>query len=147
MSGRGLLGKWGPNLANDHIITRWKLNENGSRVERQSKPVLEFVALRRAADKKWALPGGFARKVSWLYGYILPAHLTCTQDGILPIMRKAFGLTEESIGSNDELKELEEMLKTQGTDVFKGYMDDPRNTVNHSCRRCGAHALIGQLLG
>eukprot|EP00050_Salpingoeca_kvevrii_P012016 m.19842 g.19842 ORF g.19842 m.19842 type:complete len:193 (+) comp3780_c0_seq2:57-635(+) len=103
----------GPNRAEDQIITRWKINKNGSRVERQGKPVLEFVAIRRADDHKWALPGGFVR-----------------QNGVLPIMRKAFGLEESTTADDEELREVEEMLKTRGETVFSGFMDDPRNTDN-----------------
>jgi hypothetical protein len=43
--------------------SRWKRDENGAIVYRRlnvyerSKPVLEFVAIRRCDTKQWALPG------------------------------------------------------------------------------------------
>lgn len=29
ISGRGVLGRWGPNHAADPVVTRWKRHENG----------------------------------------------------------------------------------------------------------------------
>lgn len=57
MIGRGELGKWGVNHAVDPIVTRWKRNHDGAVIERDGKPVLEFVAIYRPHDKIWALPG------------------------------------------------------------------------------------------
>ena len=49
VSGRGVLGKWGPNHAADPVVTRWKLNELGEKVvhETSGKPILEFVCIQR----------------------------------------------------------------------------------------------------
>ena len=57
MTGRGLLGKWGPNHAADPIVTRWKTDSNGERVMVDGKPCLEFVAIKRKDTGEWALPG------------------------------------------------------------------------------------------
>ena len=57
MIGRGLLGKWGPNHAADPVVTRWKKNSGGETVIVDSKPCLEFVAIKRKDTGEWALPG------------------------------------------------------------------------------------------
>lgn len=57
MTGRGLLGKWGPNHAADPIVTRWKKDSEGKRVMVDGKPCLEFVAIKRKDTGEWAIPG------------------------------------------------------------------------------------------
>ena len=51
MTGRGLLGKWGPNHAADPIVTRWSDDVISG------KRVLEFVAIKRRDTGEWAIPG------------------------------------------------------------------------------------------
>ena len=62
LSGRGVLGKWGPNHAADPVVTRWKRLDNGSgekKVDESSgRPVLEFVCIQRRDTGVWAIPGG-----------------------------------------------------------------------------------------
>lgn len=50
MSGRGLLGKWGPNHAADPIVTRINPFEEGNK--------LQMVAILRRDTQEWAIPGG-----------------------------------------------------------------------------------------
>jgi hypothetical protein len=57
LTGRGLLGRWGPNFAADPIITRWKRDAGNKPVYMEGKKVLEFVAVERTDSKQWALPG------------------------------------------------------------------------------------------
>lgn len=47
MTGRGLLGKWGPNHAGDPIVTR--INDSGN---------YEIVLIQRKDTDEWAIPGG-----------------------------------------------------------------------------------------
>ena len=60
LSGRGVLGKWGPNHAADPVVTRWSKAENGARKveEATGRPVLEFVCIQRRDTGLWAIPGG-----------------------------------------------------------------------------------------
>ena len=60
LTGRGVLGKWGPNHAADPVVTRWKLENTGHRriQENTGKPVLEFVCIQRRDSGVWAIPGG-----------------------------------------------------------------------------------------
>ncbi|GMS84387.1 hypothetical protein PENTCL1PPCAC_6562, partial [Pristionchus entomophagus] len=46
MSGRGILGRWGPNHAADPIVSRTKEGR------------LQFVAIKRTDTGEWAIPGG-----------------------------------------------------------------------------------------
>ena len=57
--GRGLLGRWGPNHAADPILTRWSKDEFGNKIcnKDSQKPILQFVAIERAHEKEWAIPG------------------------------------------------------------------------------------------
>ncbi|MGA7826198.1 MAG: NUDIX domain-containing protein [Geobacteraceae bacterium] len=52
ISGRGLLGKWGPNYAADPIITR---------INRPSG-TMEMLAIQRKDNGQWAIPGGMVDK-------------------------------------------------------------------------------------
>lgn len=83
MTGRGLLGRFGPNHAADPIVTRyavyvdmyfdanrwyvrfivltscdfrWKMTSSGALIE-NGKKVLEFVAIQRKDNQEWAIPG------------------------------------------------------------------------------------------
>lgn len=57
ISGRGLLGRYGPNHAADPVVTRWKRDELGKQEKKHGLPVLEFVAVLREDTKEWAIPG------------------------------------------------------------------------------------------
>jgi len=59
ISGRGYLGRWGPNHAADPIVTRWKKDPSSNEtVQIKGHPVLQFVAILRGDCKEWAIPGG-----------------------------------------------------------------------------------------
>ncbi|WAR03096.1 NUDT9-like protein [Mya arenaria] len=117
--GRGTLGKWGPNHAADPIVTRWQRDSNNEIVKQDGKPVLEFVAVQRRDNGEWALPGGMVDA-----GENRTATLT-----------REFG--EEALNSIDATPErkaqiqklLTEFFKN-GKTIYKGYVDDPRNTDN-----------------
>ncbi|CAF3081044.1 unnamed protein product [Rotaria sp. Silwood2] len=53
LSGRGLLGRWGPNHAGDPIVTRWAENEHDDK-----KKVLQIILICRKDTGELALPGG-----------------------------------------------------------------------------------------
>ena len=58
ITGRGLLGKWGPNHAADPVVTRWKRNINGDKLKgSEGKCILQFVAIQRLDTGEWAIPG------------------------------------------------------------------------------------------
>ncbi len=47
MTGRGSLGRWGPNHIADAIVTRYLRNGNGDVIFRCGKPVIEFLAYQQ----------------------------------------------------------------------------------------------------
>ena len=50
VSGRGLLGRWGPNHAADPVVTRW--------AKGRKEKVLEIILISRRDSGDLALPGG-----------------------------------------------------------------------------------------
>jgi hypothetical protein len=50
VSGRGLLGHWGPNHAGDPVVTRWAKNTK--------EKILEIILVKRKDTGELALPGG-----------------------------------------------------------------------------------------
>lgn len=121
ITGRGLLGRWGPNHAADPIVTRWKRNEDNSVVthDSTSKSILQFVGIKRRDSGEWAIPGGM----------VDPGEMVSIT------LRREF--MEEAMNSlqkrPDELKKAEESIEAffeHGEEIYKGYVDDPRNTDN-----------------
>lgn len=122
ISGRGLLGKWGPNHAADPIVTRWKRDAQGNQLkagsdESNQKPILEFVAIQRRDNHEWAIPGGMVDNGE---------HISLT-------LKREFG--EEAMnsiqeGERESTKKLIDELFHGGDVIYKGYVDDPRNTDN-----------------
>lgn len=117
VKGRGILGKWGPNQAADPIVTR---------CDPKTK-VLQFVAIKRKDNGQWAIPGG----------------MVDDGDNVSATLKKEFG--EEALASTEKLKdesdeafnarkakikEVTQKIFKKGDIVYKGYVDDPRNTDN-----------------
>jgi ADP-ribose pyrophosphatase len=127
MCGRGLLGKWGANHAADPIVTRW--------VDRDGTWVLQLVVIKRKDTGAWALPGGMV------------------DDGetVSETVRREFG--EEAanqptaalqVQCNRLLDELFAPSPTKShpstsREVYRGYVDDPRNTDNSWMETCVMH--------
>ena len=108
MKGRGLLGKWGPNHAADPIVTRY---------DPEREYVLQMVAIRRRDTSEWAIPGG----------------MVDMGEAVSVTVRREF--TEEAGAIADEEKKalflsLADDLFASGEVVYRGYVDDPRNTDN-----------------
>jgi len=121
ISGRGVLGRWGPNHAADPIVTRWKRNSEGDVVKDNSsgKNKLEFVSIQRRDNGEWAIPGGMVdpgEKVS----------TTVKRE----FMEEALDSTGSASKNLAELKQMVEDFFAGGDVVYKGYVDDPRNTDN-----------------
>lgn len=53
MSGRGSLGRWGPNHAGDPVVTRWARTHQDVR-----RKILEIILISRKDSGDLALPGG-----------------------------------------------------------------------------------------
>lgn len=108
ISERGKLGKWGPNLAADPIVTRF--HPPGS-------SQVQVVAIKRRDTGLWALPGG----------------MVDAGEKVSTTLRREFA--EEAAASESEEEKsafaaLVNELFRDGNLVYRGYVDDPRNTDN-----------------
>ena len=123
-SGRGDLGRWGPNHEAFVCITRWAKNSDGKFFYRNDQPVLECILVHRKDDGKLAFPGGFI-----LPGEdIAQAARRCTAE-------KALGGFESSTVSADAVNTSVGAIfgnsSTGGENVLaNGIVDDKRNTDN-----------------
>nr|XP_003706314.2 PREDICTED: ADP-ribose pyrophosphatase, mitochondrial [Megachile rotundata] len=119
--GRGLLGRWGPNHAADPIVTRWKRNTTGATVidKNTQKPVLQFVAIQRRDSGEWAIPGGMVDP-----GETISATLK------REFMEEAMNSLEKSQEEKAEMEKSINEFFEKGEEMYKGYVDDPRNTDN-----------------
>jgi len=118
LRGRGCLGRWGPNHAADPIVTRWKRSELGTVIKSKvDLPILQFVAIQRRDCKEWAIPGGMVDPGENVSATLLREFL------------------EEALNNLQQSHaEAEETLKrffSKGIEIYKGPVDDPRNT-DHS---------------
>nr|XP_053628407.1 ADP-ribose pyrophosphatase, mitochondrial-like [Cherax quadricarinatus] len=119
IAGRGALGRWGPNHAADPIVTRWKIYDNEVAHGETGKPILQFVCIQRRDSGEWAIPGGM----------VDPGERVSTT-----LMRE---FQEEALNclemTHEQKKQTEDKLKNffqGGEEVYRGYVDDPRNTDN-----------------
>ncbi|CAF1206838.1 unnamed protein product [Didymodactylos carnosus] len=105
MAMRGLLGRWGPNHP---VVTRWAKTGN-------KKNILEFIGIKRKDTGEIALPGG----------------MVDPGESISSTLRREF--EEEAMNSLETAPHLRQnidaLMKKQHT-IYKGYVDDPRNTDN-----------------
>ena len=121
VTGRGLLGRWGPNHAADPVVTRWKQDDKGQKVlhATSKKPILQFVAIKRIDTGEWAVPGGMVE----------------VGDSVSRTLKKEFGeealntMTMDKKQQKEVGKQVTELFK-KGNVLYKGYVDDPRNTDN-----------------
>ncbi|NWU97559.1 TRPM2 protein, partial [Upupa epops] len=105
LQGRGRLHCFGPNHALHPVVTRWRRNMDGSVIRKSLKKMLEVLVAQYPMSDVWALPGGSLEP-----GETLPLKLKW-------ILRREFW------------PQFQTLLK-HGTEVHKGYLDDPRNTDN-----------------
>ncbi|XP_075793428.1 transient receptor potential cation channel subfamily M member 2 isoform X2 [Pelodiscus sinensis] len=105
LRGRGHLRCFGPNHALHPVVTRWRRNMDGSIYRKSLKKTLEVLVVKFPSSDLWALPGGCLEP-----GESLPGKLR-------RVLRR-------------ELWPQFQTLLAHGTEVHRGYMDDPRNTDN-----------------
>nr|XP_035138985.2 transient receptor potential cation channel subfamily M member 2 isoform X5 [Callithrix jacchus] len=105
LRGRGSLSCFGPNHALHPVVTRWKRNEDGAICRKSIKKMLEVLVVKLPLSEHWSLPGGSREP-----GETLPRKL-------------------KQILRQEHWPSFEKLLK-HGSEVYKGYVDDPRNTDN-----------------
>jgi len=117
LRGRGLLGRYGPNHAADPIISRWERDEDGHVREIDGKPVLQFIAIKRNDTGDWAIPGG----------------MVDPGERFTKTLKREFleevELNFENTTDKESIKnKIDDFLKFDGVEIFRGYCDDYRNT-------------------
>lgn len=117
LRGRGVLGRFGPNHAADPIVTKWKRDGNGEVImSKKGLPLLEMCIIKRHDCGEWAIPGG----------------MVDPGESVSQTLKREF--TEEALnGNNSEelVKVLDEFFSPEnGTEIYRNYVDDPRNTDN-----------------
>lgn len=122
VTGRGLLGRWGPNHAADPIVTRWKVDAKGTKIQHSvsKRPILQFVSIKRKDCGEWAIPGGMVdpgEQVS------LTLQREFSEEALNTLSMPA----AEKAKLHDRIVKL---FSAPGFEVYKGYVDDPRNTDN-----------------
>ena len=127
MSGRGLLGKWGPNHAADPIVTRI--------VEVDGEKVIQMVAILRKDTGAWAIPGGMVDE----------------GETVSVTLKREFGEETGNFSgkAKDRFVELKEKLfaPDKAKLVYQGYVDDPRNTDNAWMETTAVHYHCTEELG
>ncbi|KAB7496574.1 ADP-ribose pyrophosphatase, mitochondrial [Armadillidium nasatum] len=121
ITGRGCLGRWGPNHAADPVVTRWKVDASGNFEANgeSSKKILQFVSIKRRDCGEWAIPGGM----------VDPGEKV-TSTLLREFMEEAMNSLEmNDVEIQNTEKELKELFD-KGNEIYSGYVDDPRNTDN-----------------
>lgn len=117
--GRGLLGRWGPNHAADPIVTRWKMVDNKKVKGEDGRNILQFISIQRHDTGDWALPGGMVDP-----GEVVPTTLQ------REFSEEALNIEHMTPEEKDKLnKNLKELFQN-GKEIYRGYVDDIRNTDN-----------------
>uniref|UniRef100_A0A8C6JT45 ADP-ribose pyrophosphatase, mitochondrial n=3 Tax=Melopsittacus undulatus TaxID=13146 RepID=A0A8C6JT45_MELUD len=122
LTGRGLLGRWGPNHAADPVVTRWKRDGSGNKIAHPvtGRNILQFVAIKRRDCGEWAIPGGMVDP-----GEKISATLKREFE------EEALNSLQKSPEEKAELgKQLHKLFSQEHFVVYRGYVDDPRNTDN-----------------
>ncbi|KAK9752592.1 NUDIX domain [Popillia japonica] len=132
ISGRGTLGRWGPNHAADPIVTRWKMDDGVKILHHKTNlPILQFCAIQRRDNNEWAIPGGMVDP-----GETVTATLKreFQEEALNSLEANAEQLEKDRNLVADFFKEGTEVYRAdffkEGTEVYRGYVDDPRNTDN-----------------
>ena len=149
LRGRGPLGKWGPNLAADPVVTRYEPQSGRLQVlahQRQfcalghavtGRPTfsplsecLQVLAVERSDTDEWALPGGFVKLGASVAFENETQQKERTQQEERTAMKESFVNKAIQKGFTDDTKAKIDKLFEEGTDVHAGYVEDPRNTDN-----------------
>lgn len=127
-------------------MKRWKRNENGEIEEdaKTHKKIIKFVAIQRRDTKEWAIPGGMRD----------PGEMI-TKTLVREFAEEALShnlVYDEKDNIDVRKGEIEEKLNRffrDGIQIYKGYVDDPRNTDNAWMETiaCNFHDESGDLVG
>uniref|UniRef100_A0A803J889 ADP-ribose pyrophosphatase, mitochondrial n=1 Tax=Xenopus tropicalis TaxID=8364 RepID=A0A803J889_XENTR len=102
-------------------VPRWKQDSDGRRVTDKGtgKPILQFVAIQRKDCGQWAIPGGMVDP-----GELVSATLH------REFCEEALNSLEGSGDQSESEKKIQELFSQEHLLIYRGYVDDPRNTDN-----------------
>ena len=142
ISGRGVLGRFGPNGAADPIMVRWKYMRDpvdrsklflvdGNPViccDKKLNPVLQVVIIKRKKGRgEFALPGGMNTTPD---GKIVPVSMTLANE----YAEETCGVPEDDAEKTDEHKAMVQKIldyvEANGIEIYSGPVGDPRDTDN-----------------
>ncbi|CAF0994732.1 unnamed protein product, partial [Brachionus calyciflorus] len=131
MIGRGRLFRWGPNHAADPIVTRWKRDSEGQIKTDPitDKGILEFVAIQRKHTEEWAIPGGM-RDPGEKIAKTLSREFKEEALNLNNNKDLEFNKFQRIVSHTTNYVKLIDDFFKGGIEIYKGYMDDPRNTDN-----------------
>jgi ADP-ribose pyrophosphatase len=111
IAGRGVLGRYGPNHAADPIVSTWLRDDSNEIVKNgdSGRPILRILCIQRGDTKEIAIPGG----------------MVDPGENVSTTLKREF--VEETLNNQVASSELDEFF-SGGSTVYKGYVDDPRNT-------------------
>uniref|UniRef100_A0A1B6KX32 Nudix hydrolase domain-containing protein n=1 Tax=Graphocephala atropunctata TaxID=36148 RepID=A0A1B6KX32_9HEMI len=113
LRGRGVLGRWGPNHAADSVVTRWKRTENKELVRNpeSGKQILQLITIQKRSGE-WGIPGGMVHP----------------GETVVAAGKREF--FEEVLAYEINSSGVLHKFFNDGVEIYKGYVDDPRNTDN-----------------
>ncbi|RXN12859.1 ADP-ribose mitochondrial-like protein [Labeo rohita] len=100
----------------------WKRDSTGQRVHhtKSQLPVLQFVSIKRLDCGEWAIPGGMVDPGERI-----------SQTLQREFSEEALNSLKASPSEREEIqKRISELFNSAGLQMYKGYVDDPRNTDN-----------------
>lgn len=125
LRGRGVLGKYGANFAADPIVFRIHQADGSEH--------LQMVSIQRRDNGKWAIPGGMVD-----HGEQVSETL-------------ARELAEEALGKEVDPQQVEhweknlsQIFASEGVEVYRGYVDDFRNTDGAWMETSAFYVLLNQ---
>lgn len=129
INGRGKLGRFGPNGAADPVVTRWKYDEYGSIIlDSEGNPILQVVIIKRKDNGELAIPGGM--NIDSVTGKPVPSFQTLAREYLEETSGHAESDERKSEKQQSELADFMKIVLECGVDLFRGYVNDPRNTTH-----------------
>lgn len=134
IAGRGLLGRWGPNHAADPLVTRWKPDAPADSAGRRVLQVLTVTRGGESGTGEQALPGGMKDAYE-------PVTATVKREFCEEALAKYYksealeGRGADADKAAKVREDVERLFTVDDVDtdervIYKGYVDDPRNTDN-----------------
>ena len=116
------------------MLFSWKRDEEGDLVKdpETKRPILMFVSVQRKDTKEWAIPGGMRdpgeKITSTLVREFKEEALNINPPGSHGAASNDLATKEEIHFDKRKIEKTVDNFFTGGIEIYKGYVDDPRNT-------------------